>query len=151
MWSCVCMCYSLSCCSVWRMTKTQPSPWSSVCSSATRRLSVGCTSAANRELSTQWSTTWRQHTTLPSTTSSGSAQAASKVLILSATQLKAETLLKLRNVSQTVIIWSRIVHDIQSYKEIVDSGTKIGWMGHFTGSAVYITTMTNQLLSDADL
>jgi len=43
------------------------------------------------------------------------------------------------------------VHDIQSYKEIVDSGTKIGWMGHFTGSAVYITTMTNQLLSDADL
>ena len=87
---CVCMCYSLSCCSVWRMTKTQPSPWSSVCSSATRRLSVGCTSAANRELSTQWSTTWRRRTTLPSTTSSGSAQAASKVLILSATQLTTD-------------------------------------------------------------
>lgn len=74
-----CCCCSLSCCCAWKMTKIQPSPSCSVCSSATPQCPVNSMSVASRVSSTLWSTTWRRRTTLPATTSSGSAQAESKV------------------------------------------------------------------------
>ena len=72
--------YSSSCCCAWRMSKIQPSQWCSVYSSDTLPSSVGFTSAASRESSTRWCTTWHLRMMLPPMTSSGSALAASKVL-----------------------------------------------------------------------
>jgi len=71
--------YSLSCYCAWRMSKIQPSQWSSVYRSGTLLSSVGFTSVASRGSSTRWFITWRLPMTLPTTTSSGSAPVASKV------------------------------------------------------------------------